>query len=175
MLFSISCSKCTSACAIRSIILLTVGEWKKGSFADFNSFAVSPIMPNVKINNTENPMRAVFLKTDIETGKIDNATRITRMIAVAPYITWIEFESDFGRVIFSPAIRRMHDKTQVIPLTTDDNIHTRLTHSLEVMAVGYSLGLKLSTEENFLKENNLEKNKVLREIPVILKSLCSTN
>ena len=24
-----------------------------------------------------------------------------------------EFESDFGRVIFSPAIRRMHDKTQV--------------------------------------------------------------
>ena len=25
-----------------------------------------------------------------------------------------KFESDFGRVIFCPAIRRMHDKTQVI-------------------------------------------------------------
>lgn len=31
-----------------------------------------------------------------------------------------QFESDFGRVIFCPAIRRMHDKTQVIPLTSDD-------------------------------------------------------
>ena len=26
------------------------------------------------------------------------------------------FESDYGRVLFSSAIRRMHDKTQVIPL-----------------------------------------------------------
>ncbi|MGZ3809912.1 MAG: deoxyguanosinetriphosphate triphosphohydrolase, partial [Bacteriovorax sp.] len=31
------------------------------------------------------------------------------------------FESDFGRVIFSPATRRMHDKTQVFPLSPDDN------------------------------------------------------
>lgn len=34
------------------------------------------------------------------------------------------FESDFGRVIFSSACRRLHDKTQVFPLTTDDNIHS---------------------------------------------------
>jgi len=61
-----------------------------------------------------------------------------------------EFESDFGRVIFSPAIRRMHDKTQVIPLTMDDNIHTRLTHSLEVMCIGNSLGLRLSEKEDFI-------------------------
>ena len=26
------------------------------------------------------------------------------------------FESDFGRVIFSSAMRRMHDKAQVVPL-----------------------------------------------------------
>ena len=32
------------------------------------------------------------------------------------------FESDLGRVIFCPAIRRMHDKTQVIPLTSGDTI-----------------------------------------------------
>ena len=32
------------------------------------------------------------------------------------------FESDLGRVIFCPAIRRMHDKTQVIPLTRGDTI-----------------------------------------------------
>lgn len=26
-----------------------------------------------------------------------------------------QFDSDLGRVIFCPAIRRMHDKTQVVP------------------------------------------------------------
>ncbi|MEP1957027.1 MAG: dGTPase, partial [Algoriphagus sp.] len=30
-----------------------------------------------------------------------------------------EFESDSGRIAFSPAIRRMHDKTQGFPLMTD--------------------------------------------------------
>ena len=83
-----------------------------------------------------------------------------------------EFESDFGRVIFSPAIRRMHDKTQVFPLTTDDNIHSRLTHSLEVMAIGYSLGLKLVENNEFIELSGLDKNKVLREIPIILKNVC---
>ena len=50
-----------------------------------------------------------------------------------------EFDSDFGRVVFSSAARRLHDKTQVIPLTTDDNVHSRLTHSMEVMNVGESI------------------------------------
>lgn len=83
-----------------------------------------------------------------------------------------EFESDFGRVIFSPAIRRMHDKTQVFPLTTDDNIHSRLTHSMEVMAIGHSLGLRLCENEDFLKLVNRDKNDLLREIPVLLKNSC---
>ena len=47
-----------------------------------------------------------------------------------------QFESDFGRVVFCPAIRRMHDKTQVIPLTSGDTILTRLTHSMQVMNGG---------------------------------------
>jgi dGTPase len=83
-----------------------------------------------------------------------------------------EFESDFGRIIFSPAIRRMHDKTQVFPLTTDDNIHSRLTHSLEVMAIGYSLGLRLSENEEFIQKSGLDKNQVLRQIPIILENIC---
>lgn len=53
-------------------------------------------------------------------------------------------ERDLGRSIFSPACRRLHDKTQVFPLTTDDNIHSRLTHSLEVMNTGLSFALNLS-------------------------------
>src|SRR5574344_90808 len=48
----------------------------------------------------------------------------------------VKLDSDLGRLIFSPCCRRLHDKTQVFPLTSDDNIHSRLTHSLEVMSVG---------------------------------------
>jgi dGTPase len=83
-----------------------------------------------------------------------------------------EFESDFGRVIFSPATRRMHDKTQVFPLVTDDNIHSRLTHSMEVMAIGHSLGVKLIMNDDFKKIEDTEKYDLLREIPIILKSAC---
>ena len=82
------------------------------------------------------------------------------------------FESDFGRVIFSPATRRMHDKTQVFPLTADDNIHSRLTHSMEVMAIGHSLGLRVVENELFLKKTGLPKEEIHRTIPVILKNAC---
>jgi dGTPase len=83
-----------------------------------------------------------------------------------------EFESDFGRIIFSPAIRRMHDKTQVMPLTSDDHVHSRLTHSMEVMAIGHSLGIRLSEDKKFIKKSKLDSNKILREIPVLLKNAC---
>lgn len=59
------------------------------------------------------------------------------------------FESDFGRVAFSSALRRMHDKTQVIPLTNGDSIHTRLTHSIEVMNIAHSLGIYLCRDSRF--------------------------
>ena len=62
-----------------------------------------------------------------------------------------QFESDFGRVIFCPAIRRMHDKTQVIPLTSGDTILTRLTHSMQVMNVAESLAHYYTRAEGFVK------------------------
>jgi dGTPase len=51
-----------------------------------------------------------------------------------------EFQKDFDRIVFSPAFRRLQDKTQVFPLPESDFVHTRLTHSLEVSCVGRSLG-----------------------------------
>ncbi|EMB20860.1 dGTP triphosphohydrolase [Treponema denticola] len=81
-----------------------------------------------------------------------------------------EFESDYGRVIFSPAIRRMHDKTQVMPLSHDDNIHTRLTHSLEVMVVAYSIGVQLIENENFQKITKTVPESLIRKIPIILQT-----
>ena len=54
--------------------------------------------------------------------------------------TRLGFEVDYDRIIFSPAFRSLQDKTQVIPLSKTDFVHTRLTHSLEVSVVGRSLG-----------------------------------
>lgn len=81
-----------------------------------------------------------------------------------------EFESDYGRVIFSPAIRRMHDKTQVMPLAHDDNIHTRLTHSLEVMSVAYSIGIRLIQKPEFQKITGQSPELLIRKIPLILQA-----
>jgi dGTPase len=57
-----------------------------------------------------------------------------------------DFERDFDKVIFSDVFRRLNAKTQVFPFMRfdqskrNDNIHKRLTHSLEVSSVGRSLG-----------------------------------
>lgn len=81
------------------------------------------------------------------------------------------FESDFGRVVFSSAIRRMHDKTQVIPLTSGDKIHTRLTHSIEVMNVAQSLAFNLCRDKDFIQTYGEQESVELeRNIGAILKT-----
>ncbi|WP_339918013.1 deoxyguanosinetriphosphate triphosphohydrolase [Yeosuana marina] len=57
--------------------------------------------------------------------------------------TRLGFEVDYDRVIFSSEFRILQDKTQVIPLSQTDFVHTRLTHSLEVSVVGRSIGRKV--------------------------------
>ena len=57
--------------------------------------------------------------------------------------TRIGFDVDFDRIIFSSAFRSLQDKTQVIPLSNTDFVHTRLTHSLEVSVVGRTLGRRV--------------------------------
>jgi len=54
--------------------------------------------------------------------------------------TRLGFEVDYDRIIFSSTFRSLQDKTQVIPLSKTDFVHTRLTHSLEVSVVGRSIG-----------------------------------
>ncbi|OSQ39904.1 deoxyguanosinetriphosphate triphosphohydrolase [Thalassospira mesophila] len=51
------------------------------------------------------------------------------------------FQIDVDRVIFSSSFRRLQNKTQVHPLSENDHVHTRLTHTIEVGSVGQSLGL----------------------------------
>ena len=66
----------------------------------------------------------------------------------------------------------MHDKTQVFPLTSDDNIHSRLTHSNEVMSIGYTFGLKLCESEKIQQRTNKKEQEIYRILPVILKNIC---
>lgn len=72
--------------------------------------------------------------------------------------TRLGFEVDYDRIIFSSAFRSLQDKTQVIPLSKTDFVHTRLTHSLEVSVVGRSLGRiagkKILEKHRYLKETH---------------------
>lgn len=77
-----------------------------------------------------------------------------------------EFDKDYDRIIPSSSLRRLNDKTQVFPLQKNDFIRTRLTHSLEVSALGRSLGM-LVAEKLYEKGEIGEKDK-----PQIASLLC---
>lgn len=83
-----------------------------------------------------------------------------------------QFESDLGRVIFCPAIRRMHDKTQVIPLTSGDTILTRLTHSMQVMSVAESLAHYYTRSDSFIKTYGERTYGYDASISAILRATC---
>lgn len=61
------------------------------------------------------------------------------------------FHSDHDKVIFCGSFRRLARKTQVHPLATNDHVHNRLTHSIEVAAVGRALAIRVGQQ---LKERN---------------------
>ena len=74
--------------------------------------------------------------------------------------TRLGFEVDYDRIIFSSDFRSLQDKTQVVPLSSEDFVHTRLTHSLEVSVVGRSLGRKVGMKvlENILLKFGVKLN-----------------
>ncbi len=50
------------------------------------------------------------------------------------------YQVDLDRIVFSQPFRRLQDKTQVHPLSPNDHVRRRLTHSIEVASIGRSLG-----------------------------------
>ena len=61
----------------------------------------------------------------------------------APHPHRSPFETDHDRVVYSAPFRRLARKTQVHPLAPNDDVHNRLTHSIEVAGVGRSLARRL--------------------------------
>ncbi|MGK0445017.1 MAG: dGTPase [Bermanella sp.] len=78
------------------------------------------------------------------------------------------FHKDHDRVIFSSSFRRLERKTQVHPLSDNDHIHSRLTHSLEVSCVGRSLGAQVGE----MLEERLPKGITPADLGAIVQAAC---
>lgn len=65
----------------------------------------------------------------LTSSRLRTSTRVDRTILT-------ESESDRGRVLFSPALRRLQQKAQVFSMEPNAAVRSRLTHSLEVSQLG---------------------------------------
>jgi dGTPase len=65
---------------------------------------------------------------------------------------WLE---DYGRVIHSPAFRRLQGKTQVFPGHESDFFRNRLTHSLEVARIAELMAWRINKQHPYFRENPL--------------------
>lgn len=83
------------------------------------------------------------------------------------------FESDYFRITTSAPIRRLQDKTQIFPQEKSDFVRRRLTHSIEVSAVGRRLGLMVEKqlfEKGFLLKHGEYSNHYSHSIATILET-----
>ncbi len=72
----------------------------------------------------------------IDYKKILSSARRRPSTVAADRTILTESESDRGRVLFSPAFRRLQQKAQVFSMEPNAAVRSRLTHSLEVSQVG---------------------------------------
>lgn len=62
-----------------------------------------------------------------------------------------EFQHDRDRIIHSRAFRRLMHKTQIFNANKGDHYRNRLTHTLEVMQIGRSIGRLLDLNEDLIE------------------------
>lgn len=80
------------------------------------------------------------------------------------------FLSDHDKIVFSGAFRRLARKTQVHPLASNDHIHNRMTHSLEVACVGRTLAIRIA--EALREAGSLPEGIVPTDLGDIVQSTC---
>lgn len=66
-----------------------------------------------------------------------------------------DFQYDYSKIIFSSSFRRLQNKTQVFPLSSNDFVRTRLTHSMEVSNIATIIGR--GVEKSLIKKGILNK------------------
>lgn len=76
--------------------------------------------------------------------------------------------NDYSRIMMSPAVRRMKDKTQVFTMDDSDFVRSRLTHSLEVANIARLIGLGVESQL-LTKDKNQFKDIRQYYIPNILE------
>jgi len=80
-----------------------------------------------------------------------------------------EFKHDQDFILFSQPFRRLQSKTQVHPLSDNDHVRTRLTHSMEVSMIGYVLGWDIG--EELIKKHTI-KNTRKDDIGNLVQAAC---
>lgn len=70
-----------------------------------------------------------------------------------PYRT--PWRRDYGRLVHSPAFRRLQGKTQLFPGGESDFFRNRLTHSLEVAQIAKSIAIRLNARNKYFRANNI--------------------
>lgn len=79
------------------------------------------------------------------------------------------YARDYDRLVFSAPFRRLANKTQVHPLYSDDHLHHRLIHSIEVSSVGRSLGIRVA---NWLKQRREISDYQCNALPGVVQAAC---
>lgn len=74
-----------------------------------------------------------------------------RLYPEPPHDVRTEFQRDRDRVLYSKAFRRLEYKTQVFVNGTADHYRTRLTHTMEMAAVGRTLARALRANEDLVE------------------------
>ncbi|MDK4707837.1 deoxyguanosinetriphosphate triphosphohydrolase [Kingella negevensis] len=100
--------------------------------------------------------------------KIENGEIIPIHSETNPYRS--PFHTDYDRVVFSNAFRRLGRKTQVHPLAKNDHTHNRLTHSVEVASVGRSLGYQVGV--SLAAQNQLPSHISPNDIATTVQTAC---
>lgn len=76
----------------------------------------------------------------------------------------IPHQHDSDRLLFSPPVRRLANKTQVFPLEKNDTVRTRLTHSHEVANLARSMGDRILASGDAWSSREREVRAILSAI-----------
>ena len=60
------------------------------------------------------------------------------------------FARDRDRILWSPALRRLANKTQLFPVGSDDNLRQRLAHSIEVNQLASTIGANFGLDPDLI-------------------------